>query len=295
MRCLHTLLALCFCICHCKSFGIRSPPPVYRHTEIAASKGCSGVFDGWKWDRCVLDGAVAWTAVAFGHIQISTALGFHPPNFLGSHVQYAPSSLEQPFIVNRDGLDARSVKQQLPPLVFALYIQSEELESSFWHPFLTCELDSASSEEDGIGWHSIELRSQFRSNLTVLPEYRGSELPVRTDILRIISNTEYVFDNVILHSFGPMFPSQPLPDQVHMLNIDAHMQLHDMSSSQDKSVFAERAIWTIQFVVAFDGPKTLPSISPPPASPKRAFANLVSHNMCETAARYAAPFLQFFL
>ena len=287
MRCFHNLLALCFFICHCRAFGIRSPPPLNRRDVIAASNGCTGFLDGWKWDRCILDGTIAWTAVAFGHMQVSTALGFQPPNFLGSHVQYAPLSLKQPFIVSRDGLGIRSVKQQLPPLVFALYIQSQELESSLWSPFITCELDSAGIEENGIGWTEVVLRSQFRSNLTVARQYTEHGFIVGQDVLRIVSNTEYVFDNVILHSFGPMFPSQLPLNQVYLLNIDAHMKLHETSSSQDRSISDFALTWNIQCAIAFDRQQTLPSISPPPATQKRPFANLVSHKMCDAAAMYA--------
>jgi hypothetical protein len=288
MRCLHNLLALCLFICHCKAFGIRSPPPLNQLDVIAASKGCTGLLDGWKWNRCMLDGAIIWTAVAFGHMQVSTALGFQLPNFLGSHVQYAPLSLKQPFIVSRDGLGIQSVKQQLPPLVFALYIQSEELESSLWSPFMTCELEcqfeSTGSDENDIGSSEWLLRSKFRSNLTVVHQYTEHGFAVGQDVLRIVSNTEYVFDNVILHSFGPTFPSHLPLNQVYLVNIYAHMKA---SSSQDQSISDVAMTWIIQCAVAFDRQQTPPTISPPPATPKRAFANLVSHKMCDAAEMYA--------
>jgi hypothetical protein len=286
MRCLHILLFFCVGACLCQAFGIRSPPPLNQRDVISASIGCTGFLDGWKWDRCVLDDTVVWTAVAFGHMQISTALGFQPPNFLGSHVQYAPFSLEQPFILSRDGLGNRSVRQQLPPLVFSLFIQSEVLESSFWSPIMTCEIDSAGDEDNGIGWSQVELLSQFRSNLTVVPQDTKHGFAVGQNVLRIVSNTEYVFDNVILHSFGPIFPSQLPLNQVHLLSIDAHIQLHEASSSQYQPLSDLAMTWSIQCAVAFDRRQTLPSISPPSAAPKRPFANLVSHKMCDESAMY---------
>ena len=149
MRCsqlpLTSLFALCFCILRCSAFGIRSPPPLYG--DITAAQECSGHLDGWKWNRCVLDGAVVWTAAAFGHMQVSTVAanvtGFGFPSTMGSHVQYTPFSIKQPFAVSGDSLESQSIKQQLPPIVFALYIQSEVLKSSLWNQTMTCLLDAA--------------------------------------------------------------------------------------------------------------------------------------------------------
>ena len=294
MRCFQRLLtslfALCFCIARCSAFGIRSPPPL--HGDIAASQECSGRLDGWQWNRCVLDDAVVWTAVTFGHMQVSTAAGLIPSNVMGSHVQYTPFSLKQPFLVSEDGVGSQSIKQQLPPLVFALYIQSEVLQSSLWKPDMICLLDFVDEErtDPNVGWMEMIFRPQFCHNRTCMPEYgnNGGDV-LRNDVLSFNSNTEYITDNIILHSFGEAFPQKHTSDQVYMLNIEANIALFDVRSS-NRQFFGPVLTWSMHFPVAFDRPIISQSGSHEQAmaTPKRSHAKLVSHKMCQSATLYPA-------
>lgn len=73
------------------------PPPLKLLT--AASVGCSGSLQGWLWDRCLLDDAVVWSAITFGHNAISYMV-FPPRGAIGGHIQYSPFTAEHPFIIN---------------------------------------------------------------------------------------------------------------------------------------------------------------------------------------------------
>jgi hypothetical protein len=300
MRCsqlpLTSLFALCFCIFRCSAFGIRSPPPL--HGDIAASQEeCSGHLDGWQWNRCMLDGAVVWTAAAFGHMQVSNSVGSGFPSTMGSHVQYTPFSLEQPFAVSGDSLESQSIKQQLPPIVFALYIQSEVLQSSLWNSTMTCVLDAAIDKDHAdldLGWIDFRIFPRFRYNLASMPAHGNNGDDMGVDVLRFNSNIEYVTDNILLNSFGQMFSKQQASG-VSMLNIEANIAPFVERSSKNQ-VPGPSLTWSIHFAVEVDGPNIPKSGSHEQTigSPKRSFAKQVSHKMCHSAAYHQSKLLQHY-
>ena len=155
----------------------------------------------------MLDDAVVWTAVTFGHMQVSMAVERMPSNVMGSHVQYTPFSLKRPFLVSSDGIRGQSIKQQLPPMVFSLYIQSEVVQSSLLKPVVTCLLDFVNEDgaDPNLAWMEMNAYAKFRHNRTSMPDYENGMDVLRNDSLRIHSNTEYIADNILLHSFGEMF------------------------------------------------------------------------------------------
>jgi len=246
----------------------------------------------------MLDGAVVWTAVAFGHMQVaSNANGFGFPSTMGSHVQYSPFSLKQPFAVSGDGLESQSIKQQLPPIVFALYIQSEVLQSSLWNSTMTCLLDTAIDKDHAdldLGWIELFLSPRFRNNLASMPAHGNNGDDFGIDVLRFNSNIEYVADNIILNSFGQMF-SKRQASEVYMLNIVANIAPFVKRSSKNQ-VSGPSLTWSMHFAVEVDQPKIPKSGSHEQAigSPKRSFAKQVSHKMCHSAAHHQAKLSQHY-
>jgi hypothetical protein len=297
MRCFQptaSLFALCLCIARCLAFGIRSPPPL--HKDIASSEECSGRLDGWQWNRCVLDDAVVWTAATFGHMQVSMHAGLIPSDVMGSHVQYTPFSRKQPFLLSKDGIQSQSIKQQLPPMVFALYIQSEVLRSWLWKPVMTCLLDFVDEEgtNPDVGWMEMTVRPKFHHNRTSMPEYGNNGDVLMNDVLSFNSNTEYITDNIVWHSFGQIFPQKHTSDEVYLLNVEANIQLFDVRSS-NRQFFGPVLTWSVHFHVAFDRLIIPGSLERAMVSPKRSHAKLVSHKMCQSATLYpAAKLSQYF-
>jgi hypothetical protein len=270
-----------FIIC-CLAYEIRSPPPFQE--IISAPASCSGRLRGWQWDRCSIDGAVVWTAMAFGHNSIAGPGGrvYGAPHTMGGHIQYSPFTAEQPFILNFDTHANSQQTFHLPPMVFSVYIQSEVLHSLLWHPKMTIflsVLDNPSSEDDfESGWRELTAHALFDCDCNATGTLRDGLLSFKT-------NTEYTADNLMFSAFRDMFPEVPI-SEVYWLNARANVEAHVSHSTDDIFFSTSSLMWELEIAVAFNHPK-LPharSHKKAIATPKRALARLVSHKMCESMA-----------
>ncbi len=197
---LSTLLYAASCTAHV----IRSPPPL--HSQFSdAEWACSGHRDGWRWDRCSVDGAVLWTAMAFGHIGFS----HESSNSMGRHVQYTPFTEQLPFVVS---LQSHELGERfaLPPMLLAVYIQDEQQRSLSWDAKLTLFL------ERGAGWIEQTTMVAFKSD--------GDAAPRQGDALIFKTNTEYIADNLLFHAFSNMLFIQPLEPGVYWLSLHASLE-----------------------------------------------------------------------
>jgi hypothetical protein len=247
---------------------------------MSAPARCSGRLHGWRWDRCSIDDAVLWTAMAFGHNSIS---GYPAPHSMGGHIQYSPFTAEQPFIVNFDSHANSQQTFQLPPMVLSVYIQSEVLHSLVWNPKVTMFLHIPSNDDDfESGWQELTTHALFDCDC-------NDPGTLRDGLLSFQTNTEYTADNLMFSAFRGIFPEMPL-SEIYWLNARANVEAH-VSHSTDDFFFSTRSLmWEFDFAVAFNHLK-LPHARSHKArtTPKRAHARLVSHKMCETMA-HGEPF-----
>jgi hypothetical protein len=307
----------------CIAAGIRSPPPLKLLT--AASVGCSGSLQGWLWDRCLLDDAVVWTAIAFGHHAI-TYMVFPPRGAIGGHIQYSPFTAERPFIINfNENSDADSKTFHLPPAVVSVYIQSNLQQQTFWNPKMTLRMTSIDDADRGkFEFSEMWVRSAFNCdcNDTVTYAGPGEQVPgvegvVAGDgVLKFSSNTEYMADNIIFVGHRGIF-AEVTASAVYWVNIQAFLAPHTLMpagshilppSETDSSV-----LWSLDFAVANDEPITPKAQqkhfavsnddsgaqqeqpSEPPSQllhSKRFHASSVSHKMCESPGHHGSHPLQ---
>jgi hypothetical protein len=222
-------------------------------------------------------------------MQVSMAAGLTPPNSMGRHVQYTPFSVEQPFILSQDMLHGKTVKQQLPPLTFAIYVQSEVLLSSLWSPVMTILLEIANQEgsDPSSDWIELVANAKFRHNLASVPAYENDGDVLQNGAMRLHPNTEYIADNIILAQFGSIFPLHHKPNDVFLLHIEA--SILPLEARSFKPQVAGLAIaWGINFSVAFDRPNVPQNGSQKnvTASQQRPHAKSVSHKMCESVTQH---------
>ncbi len=208
--------------------------------------------------------AVVWTSTAFGHM----GFGHESGRTIGSHVQYTPFTQEQPFLVSLQSQE-HGTRFALPPMMFSVYIQSEILQSSsMWHSKMTLLL------ENGLGLveQSVE-NFAFKCDCNDTVTWRDGVLIFKT-------NTEYLTDNLVFHGYEHMLFEQPLASGVHWL--DAHASIESHSAVHTIGI---ELSWSCRFAIAHERPtKTLDATEI--SSPKRAFARLVSHKLCESADLY---------
>jgi hypothetical protein len=259
--------------------AIRSPPPI---EELKTASGCSGSLHGWQWERCVIDDAVIWTALAFGHNAISYMV--FPPHRLGAHIQYTPFSAEHPFVVDfEDEPDVARQKFSLPPIVAAVYIQSDAVPSTLWSADMTLQLTSSEGE---IGSYS----SVTVSNQAFHCDCNNTQA-LRDGILDFRSNIEYTADNILVLGLRGIFPDE-MDSGVHWVNVRASIEPHvtpfAASGNFHRSV-ASNLLWSLDFAVATHRPKAAAAQLPhkAPGIPKRSHHASVSHKLCEDAVYFS--------
>jgi len=265
----------------CSAAGIRSPPP---WKELAsASVGCNGALHGWLWDRCSLDDAVVWTAIAFGHHAISYMV--FPPHAIGGHIQYSPFTADHPFIINfNENSDVDRKTFHLPPLVVSVYIQSKSQRPTYWNSTMTLRLTPIDDVERGkFDFSEIRIRAAFNCDCNDTVTYGE-------DMLMFRSNTEYTADNIIFLGPRGIFP-EIMASAVYWVNVLAFMEPHALMPTDvpfprptDSSV-----LWSLDFAVANDDPKAQQKQPSQTRSYlKRLHAASVSHQMCEHAGHYGS-------
>ena len=266
------LASIWFLACCCAAFEIRSPPPLQDGKAIVASAGnCKGSLRGWQWDKCALNDGIVWTALAFGHTNIS---GKPAPRTLGQHIQYSPFTCQQPYIGSFDQDD----ELHLPPMVLAVYIESETSLSFVWKPVLRFFFD-----EDNFGnpheiIHHLSLNS-FSCQ-------RGDPVTVRDGFLNLGANTEYVVDNLLMSVTKSWLLKGRRPSSgCLLLNIDVRLE----PFSEPEAVFDTigSVSWISTITLAFGRNATSPSRDKLLRSQKRHDANLVSHKMCSSSINFS--------
>ena len=280
---LRLLLSPLFVTMCCTAHLIQSPPPVHAAKEsVAASAECRGRFAGWQWDKCSLDNATVWTAVAFGHVNMTP--GQPAPRTMGTHIQYSPLTRQLPHMVNFDRKDV----VQLPPMVLALYFESETDHSSLWKPEikLVYDVELCESENNAIlpeeeeafksQWYEMTVDGIFgifacACNQTAI---------LRDSLQSFMPNTEYIADNLMGHVPKSVFPEMMEPAAgCFWVNVDA-----SISSSSTASEAAAAVAWHASFAVSFDHKTTSRSKenanSISNVAPKRSGAHRVTHKMC---------------
>lgn len=301
---MYQIIIIVSIISTCLAAGIRSPPPLKLLT--ATTVGCSGSLQGWLWDRCLLDNAVVWTAIAFGLNAISYMV-FPPRGSIGGHIQYSPFTAEHPFIINfNENSDADRKTFHLPPVVVSVYIQSKLQQHTFWNPTMTLRMTPIDDVDRGtFEFTEMWLRAAFNCACNDTVAY-GEE------VLKFSSNTEYVADNIVFVGQRGIF-AEVTPSAAYWVNIQAFLAPHTLMpagahilppSGTDSSV-----LWSLDFAVANDEPKAQqkhftvanddskahhkqPSESPSQFYSKRFHAASVSHQMCESAGDHGSHPLQ---
>jgi hypothetical protein len=250
----------------CAAFVVRSPPPIRDADAIVApSVLCKGRHFGWQWDKCSVDGAIIWTSVAFGHVNMS---GNPPPRTMGKHIQYSPFTREQPYIGSLD----RNNEVQLPPMVFAIYMQSHASLSFVWRSRMRLFFDFEDYDAD----FEIALDTSgnpFACDCDYATTAHNGSLTLHT-------NTEYVMDNVLAHLLiEPEWYSAGIAaDDCNLVNVD--VILEPATASGPSAVSIGSVSWNARFAIAFNRNALPQPRDKSIGALRRAHSSLVSHKMC---------------
>ena len=190
----------------------------------------------------------------------------------GQHIQYSPFTCQQPYIGSFDQDD----ELQLPPMVLAVYLESETSPSFVWKPVLRLFFDY---EDDG---SYLEMITDLSSNSFSCD--CDDPVTVRDGVLKLGANTEYIMDNVLLHVTKHLFLEGPHqkkfqpPSDCFLFNVDA--SLVPLSTLEAFSETRGSVSWGLSFALALGRDSPSHTREKSVRSQKRHYANLVSHKMC---------------
>jgi hypothetical protein len=226
--------------------------------------------------------------------------------------QYTPFTNQFPLTLQQQ--DDVPNQDQMPPLTFALYIESQTIEWSLWNPNLEITIDAKISENSAnepsdsqeprwLQMQQFSLIADFGCNIrwgiNPCPKHPNSSVEQGSGIW-FKSNKEYIQDNIILHSLGvKRLPPLHVFQMLVLATIFASDSVQAVSSIEWDLEFMARVSPNTSSALGSDtqiGDKKLRFFdSQPPIL--RGNAIKVTHKMCEGSARDASdshwPFDKF--